>query len=267
MSTGEDMRSLTDEIIHSHQDRVATIAELRNTVKFNLKDVLADLAKGEAERKAAVGIQMNEMAASRAAMSQELKTELATSTANLKRDLAALLVKFGQAHNAMSAEMRADLARGRQIRAKGEKERQKKVSEFRNGMRRTLDQERAALQDQLKESRGKLAQETADWRASTQAQLAGAHDEWQKLTGTMPAKRGAVAVAVKTPKTAPLPPAEDKVALRQRVFEYLADHPNGTKMAELELQFGQARIQMVKIIKGLMDENKVEKRDFFYFAI
>jgi len=244
MPTREDMRSLADEITRSHEDRVATIAELRNTVKLNLKDVRADLAKIEADRKSA---------------SRELKTELTTSTANLKRDVAALLGRFGQAHNAMSAEMRADLARGRQTLAKGEKERQKEAGEF----RAELKESRA----ELKEPRGKLAQETAEWRASTQAQLAGAHDEWQKLTGTMQAKRGAVAVAVKTPKRATLPPAEDAVALRQRAFEYLADHPNGTKLAELELQFGQARIQMSKIIKGLMDENKVEKRDFFYFAI
>ena len=55
--------------------------------------------------------------------------------------------------------------------------------------------------------------------------------------------------------------------LRDRVLAYLADHPYGTKLTELEAEFGVARIQMAKVIRGLVDDNKVEKRDLLYFAI
>lgn len=55
--------------------------------------------------------------------------------------------------------------------------------------------------------------------------------------------------------------------LRDRVFAYLADHPDGTKLVELEEEFGVARIQIAKVIRALMDDNKVEKRDLLYFAI
>jgi len=100
---------------------------------------------------------------------------------------------------------------------------------------------------------------------------AGARDEWQKMTATMQSKRGGVAVAVKplieeiaegatdiTPETA---------ALREQVFEYLANHPDGTKLVELAEEFGVARIQIGKVIRNLMDENKVEKRELLYFAV
>lgn len=57
------------------------------------------------------------------------------------------------------------------------------------------------------------------------------------------------------------------VTLRDRVFEYLANHPDRTRMVELEREFGLPRIQMARILRNLIDENKVEKRDLLYFAI
>jgi len=123
---------------------------------------------------------------------------------------------------------------------------------------------------------------------------AGVRDEWQKLTTTMQAKRGAPVVEVRPPEAVAPPPVEEvapppsveevaeeeavahaEVAevtpeiavLRDQVFEYLANHPDGTRLVELEEEFGVARIQMAKVVRSLMDENKVEKRDLYYFAI
>ena len=53
--------------------------------------------------------------------------------------------------------------------------------------------------------------------------------------------------------------------LRNRVLTYLANHPDGTKLVELEEEFGTARIQLVNIIHALIDKHKVEKRDMLYF--
>ena len=55
--------------------------------------------------------------------------------------------------------------------------------------------------------------------------------------------------------------------LRDRIFAYLADHPDGTKLAELEAEFGVSRIEMARVVRALMDNNKVEKRELLYFAI
>ena len=55
-------------------------------------------------------------------------------------------------------------------------------------------------------------------------------------------------------------------AVRDRVFNYLASRPDGTRLIELEQEFGLARIQMARVIKSLMDDKKVEKRDLLYFA-
>jgi len=63
--------------------------------------------------------------------------------------------------------------------------------------------------------------------------------------------------------------AEEALAtdLRGRVFAYLANHPDGTKLVEMEEEFGIARIQVAGIVRALIDDNKVEKRNLLYFAI
>ena len=101
---------------------------------------------------------------------------------------------------------------------------------------------------------------------------AGARDEWQKMTATMQSKRGGVAVAVKPPieeiaEEEAVEITPEAAALRDQIFEYLANRPDGTKLVELAEEFGVARIQMAKVVRNLMDENKVEKRDLLYFAV
>ena len=55
--------------------------------------------------------------------------------------------------------------------------------------------------------------------------------------------------------------------LRDRIFVYLADHPDGTKLPELEEEFGVARILIARVIRELMDDNLVTKRELLYYAI
>jgi hypothetical protein len=57
------------------------------------------------------------------------------------------------------------------------------------------------------------------------------------------------------------------VTLRDVIFEYLADHPDGARMTDMEREFGMPRIQIATALRGLIDDNKVEKRDLVYFAI
>ena len=54
---------------------------------------------------------------------------------------------------------------------------------------------------------------------------------------------------------------------RDQIFKYLANHPDGTRMPELEEEFGVACIQIVRVLKNLMDKNKVERQNLLYFAI
>jgi len=234
MPTREEMHSLADDIVCSYEDRISGVAELREIVKADLK----------------------EFQDSRVAMAKDLRADLAKSVADRKAAVSSQLKELDAAHAAMSRELKADLAK----------------------VRPTLEKEDNKRQSEAREFMGELDKAVAEGKAATQALLrdfgevqAGARDEWQKMTATMQSKRGSVAVAVKplieeiaegaaeiTPETA---------ALREQVFEYLANHPDGTKLVELAEEFGVARIQMAKVVINLMDENKVEKRDLLYFAV
>lgn len=96
--------------------------------------------------------------------------------------------------------------------------------------------------------------------------------------GAAPVRRAAPRSRAAAPPPTPSPAKEapaaaakagttESTALRDVVFEYLADHPDGARLTDMEREFGIARIQIAKALRGLMDDNKVEKRELTYFAI
>jgi hypothetical protein len=252
MTTKEEMQSLAEEIVGSYEDRISGIAEIKAAVGTQLKEMDATHAAMSREMRAELNKGRQTLAKGerkRQSEAREFMGELRRVVAEGKAAVKTLLGEFDSSHNAMSREMRAELSKGRQSLAKGERKRQSEAREF----------------------MGELGKAVAEGKAATQALLrdfgeeqAGARDEWQKMTATMQSKRGGVAVAVK-------PPIEEIVeraaALREQVFEYLANHPDGTRLVELEQEFGLARIQIAKVVRSLIDENKVEKRALLYFAV
>ena len=281
MTTREEMRSLAEGIVRSYKDRTSGVAELREIVKGDLKefqdsraamakDMRADLGRSGAARKAAVSTQLadvstqlKELDAAHAAMAKDLRAELARSGAARKAAVSTQLKELDAAHAAMSREMRAELAGGHQAMAEGERERQGEAREF---------------MGELGKAVAEVGKAVAEGKAATQSLLrdfgevqAGARYEWQKMTATIRSKRGGVAVAVKrlieetVEGAAEITP--DTAVLREQVFEYLASHPDGTRLVELAEEFGVARIQMAKVVRSLIDGNKAEKRNLFYFAV
>jgi len=285
MPTREEMRSLGEEIIGTYADRMATIGELRETVKLDLlesrrhlqelrdsriatgKEIRADLAKSAAEGKAAVKAQLEELDRTHAAMSQELKADLAKSAAEGKAAVSTQLKELDAAHNAMSREMRADLA-------KDAANRKHEVGNMINGFGQALAIMGKEMRADLAKGLADRQREVGDMLRSFSAklkkirsELAGGRDEWHKLTATMQSKRGGVAVAVKPPAKGAVGITPKAATLRNQVFQYLANNPDGTKLVELEKEFGVTRIEMVRVVKSLMGENKIKKLAFYYFAI
>jgi hypothetical protein len=204
-----------------------------------------DRVSGIAELRNTVELELKEFQNSRIAMGRELRADLARSVADIKTAVGTQLKELDDAHATMSKELKADLAKVRPALMEEDRKRQSEAREFMGELGRVVAQGKAAVNAQLKEF--------ADIQA-------GARDEWQKLTATMQAKRAGAAVAV-----APSPSVEGE--LLNRVFAYLANHPDGTRMTELEQVFGVPRIQMARVLKSLMDQNKVQKRGLLYFAI
>jgi hypothetical protein len=172
----------------------------------------------------------------RAAMSRELRGDLDKADAERRSDVGAMLKGFGRAHATMGRELRADLA---------------KVGPALKGAE--ADRRRMEAQN--------IAQRGSD--------VAAIHFEvWG---GAAPPKARAAPPPPRTEAPPAAPPlaeeAPSTATIRDQVFQYLADHPDGARMTELEAEFGMARIHMATLLRSLQDDNKVEKRDLFYFAI
>ena len=165
--------------------------------------------------------------------SRELRKE---DLKQMQEDTRNFLIQTGSELKDMSTRLKADLAREETDRVK---------------QAQIMIRERVTAVDELlgevKAERGKAAA------------------AWLELANVMqaePAKKEAMAKAEPVEMATP-----ETTALNDQVFAYLADHPDGTRMTELEEEFGVARIKMARLLKELMDENKAEKRDMLYFAI
>jgi hypothetical protein len=266
MPTREEMKGLAEEIVGTYADRMATIGELRETVKLNLL---------ESQR------HLQDLRNSRMAMGKEMRADLAKDSANRQREVGDMLYGFGQAlavmgkeTRIMGKEMRADLA-------EDSANRKQEVGNMLDGFGQALAVMGKETRIMGKEMRAGLAKDSANRQHEVgnmlrsfsaelreiRSELAGGRDEWHKMTATLQSKRGGAAVAVKPPAKKAVGKAPEAATLRNQVFQYLANHPDGTKLVELEKEFGLARVKITRVLKDLMDEGEVKKRNLHYFAI
>jgi len=274
MSRAGDFGTLTQEMAGAYESRVKVLGEL----VVDTHKMLDGFGKEDKERTNEVSKLLKDFDKTHAEMSAQLKADLAkvkpelakdeaervgTTRAEIKQrvdEASKMLKDFDKAHAEMSAQLKADLAKVKPELAKDEAERVNQA------------------QIEIKERVGAVTELLDDFRKEKEE----AATAWQNLVSTMEGVRG---------KKAPTPVAKEKVKkpvaeakpveevteeeaatpeaaeFQQRVFEYIADHPDGTRMVELERDFVTARIQMARILRKLMDGNKVEKRDLLYFAI
>jgi len=221
------------------KEEMRTLAEeIVRSYEGRVADI-ASLRDEVATQQQATQVQLRELDRAHQAMARELRADLTKGRSDLASSVASQLNEQDAAHQAMARQQRADLAKGRADLTQAEAGRKSEVN---------------------------------TWMNQVATAHAEARNEWQNLTATMQAKRGVPVVegiaeeeAMVRAEVAEVTP--DIAALRDQVFEYLANHPDGTRRVELEQEFGLARVQMARVIKGLVDENKVIKRELLYFAI
>ena len=223
------------------------------------------------------------------------RTERRGEVATLFRGANNILKGFHQAHAATSRELRGDLAKVAPALRGAEAGRMRtetqNITQRRSdvsAMLNEFDKARAAMSKELRaelttaqaERRRTAAQDSAQRRSDVEAirvEVWGAVAPARVKVTPPPPRAEAPPVAPppveELPKDEAIARAEpveatpEAVALRDRVFQYLAYHPDGARMTELEEEFGRARIQMATLLRSLIDDSKVEKRDLLYFAI
>ncbi len=172
------------------------------------------------------------------------------------------------------ATIRGEVATMLKDLAKGSAQRRSEVDTMRSGVATMLkefttgDIERKAEVAAIAEEAAAIVEEADTFVKDLAKGSAQRHTE---VWGTALARKVAAPPVEELPAEMPAEEAVVEAApageLRYRVFSYLADHPDGTKLVELEEEFGVARIQIARVIRELIDNNKVEKRNLLYFAI
>ena len=212
--------------------------------------MIQDFQKADEERRSAVATMLSE--------ADDFVKELAKGSAQRASGVATMLSEadaFVKELAKGSAQRASEVASMLGDFAKADADRRSEIAAI-----------RSEVANMLKELAKEDARRASEVTSNMRSAVATIHEQ---VWGKAPARKMAT-----PPKVAPAPPVAKLPkkmppvgALRDRVFAYLADHPDGTKLVELEVEFGVSRIEMARVLRNLMDNNKVEKRELLYFAI
>jgi hypothetical protein len=259
------------------------------------QELRADLRKGHAGLKASVGAQLQELDRAHNTMARQQRDGLAKVHADLNRDetrrkagVHSWIEEVAAGHQAMAQELRADLRKGHADLGTSVSAQVQELDRAHNAMARQQRETLAKVHSDLALAERQRKSQVKTWMEELATDHAAVRDEWQNLAATMRAKRaGAVAVLEAPLEMAPAPPVVEKVApaaeveeeavevgevtaelasLSLRVFAYLASHPDGTRLRELEREFGLGRFQAARVVRHLMNEGKTKKEGLLYFA-
>jgi|GEM_PF-1651137 len=175
-------------------------------------------------------------------------------------DIQALLKNIAADNDATAVELRARLADDHQTRSTSVADFMAEVNENRRNMAEALanrlDAFTNALETHVSDSLTGFAAERADLRRS----LVEVAKLWREFAAAMQGKPP----SAQPQPTEAVPPVPPPTALPvedtdERLLAYLAQHPDGAKLVELEPLFGMSRPQLGKYLRGLVDSGKVVK--------
>ena len=235
--------------------RQSDLKTLKAQVPPILETAKADRKTMNAQVQAILDKSRADLAQAGTERAEQARTDLRQRQADLKAMKAqaqAILEKAKADMKAMKAELQADLAQA--------------------GTER-VEQARTDLKQRLTVTRNRIAT-IGEMLGKCRTERENASLAWQKLAGMMftrnerpPTKTVVSPLEGKTAGGARLKSTIlDKTQLPDSVFKYLTKYPAGIRMTELEKAFDVPRIHMAKIIKSLLDSNKIEKREKLYFA-
>ena len=338
-----EMRSLTEDLAHSHEERMAGLMARQEEVQNALQETRQRMAEHYADRlEATAALRQNlvedkalRRAATRSVLAsfgrsrKQLATNqaLALAKANVDRQFdvqgqrARTQRSIREVHSARvagEATLKTELRQGRAELSHGISHLMDEIHQARTEMgirqREALDQGRVQLltdtSNFLSAARtahlamAKAQRETLEtghtaleaevsatlggFRASREAlarDLAQFSQVWRGFTderqgrriGATPGSAYQQAEASLVPSevateaaTSEQAPAEARGAPTDgTIFSYLADHPDGVRLIELEAHFGTARIRLAQNLNRLIEANKARKDEDrkLYFAI
>lgn len=253
-----------------------------------------DLAKAAVDLRADTQSTMREIHSARMASASAQRAERRQNHADLSRGTHHLMEETHRRRVTMAADQRVSLGEGRADLAAEMTRFLGETTAARATMSRAQQEELRAGRAALDAGVSTTLAGYRDGRKALADDLAEFGQVWGGFTEVMRARRGSVAsdppaavgprpkpdLRAKPPAGAPRAKAEEtsptgaatcephRVPPDEAVFGYLADHPDGVRLVELEDHFGTLRIRLAPILNRLIQENKARKdvEHKLYFA-
>jgi len=274
MGIAAGMRTITQDIISSHKDRIMKLGEIReeaNQAKGEAQSLIMgfedsrqetsrklrrDLARDETKMRGEVQTMRRGFQTSHKEMSSALKKDLAEHTQGVSSEAARLRQEIGASHQDMSAKLRKSLAQGA---AACKSEVKGILNDFQKSRQRTGIQLRKELTNY---DRG-IKSEVAGMRQETMSDMMKARAAWQGLASTMPAKRSGAEIPQKAETLA----AEETIDLEVKMLTAVNEHPDGMTLAGIADSLGVAPVVLGRVSKSLLDKGKIRKEEKLYFPL
>lgn len=282
MTMAEQMRSLTREFTRSYEARTAGITALRQTTRAELtafgkarqamaRQQRGELARGRSSLRAGVSAQLTDLDRAHNSMAQRQRAELAEGRGELAHQTVERLKDVAAVRRVMGRKQRADLA-------KGEAQRKAQVTAWLGDLAAAHAGARAAWRDLVAtmaaKRNGASARSThAQTPAPPPARSAAPSAPRRQGAGPGAASQSGRYSADEEREEARLAAngtgakARGPASLGNRLFAFLASHPDGARLRELEEEFRLPRFQAAGAVRDLIDGGKVEKRGLLYFAV
>jgi len=261
MGIAKGMKDIVQDIVSSHDVRVAELRKSKDEVKEMLGSFHAshkkmgtqlrgDLAQDKAKAKSKVKAMRNGFQTEHKEMRSALRKDLAGHTQTIRGETAKMCQETRATHKEMSTELKRSLAQGVATRKSDGKG---MLSDFQKSRKQAGTQLRRALADY---DRG-MKSEVAGKRQETKADLKEARTTWQGMAHTMEAKSVGVRVA----------PEVGFPNLEAKLLAAINEHPGGVTLAEVAQSLGVVPIVLGRASRSLLAKGKIRKEDKFYFPV
>jgi len=185
------------------------------------------------------------------------RTERQQLVAGMIADIQTLLKNIAADNSATAAELRANLSSDHQARSAATTSFMGAVNANRQSMAEALANRLDAFNGTLEAQVSSSLKGFTAGRADLHRSLAEMAQIWREFAAGMRGATSAAQPESKEPAPAAAKPSAEDV--NERLLAYLAQHPNGMKLVDIEPEFGLGRPQLGKFLRGLVDSGKVAK--------
>lgn len=260
-----DTRKLKEEIAASYAERRRTLEELRKETRDCRREALVELERFRTE------LQRESMEFHRDLV--EDTTKRREQVEYMRRSVGVLQANFRKDRKEAVEQLKAELqedSRKRKAEIEGIlKEAKNLILQYRRERENVAAELHSELAHSGTERRNEVAQMRHEFRrvqSGVRSDIQAASDVWRRIPKTKIHKKEEQKPAETIQVEEPVD-EEGAIALEEKLFAVISEHPEGITLSEVADSFGVMPIVLGKASKRLIDAGKVRKEEKYYYPV